>query len=74
MKRCHAIQVTHEKECWPEENIQKQAIRSTSHDYSYCRERNNVPAEETVEVEWQRRECINGSQSGSSGVPCEVGK
>jgi len=78
VKRRHAAQATHEKECRLEEDIRKQAIRGSSHDHSYCREGNNASAEEIelvlTEVEWQRRERINASQSGSSGVPCEVGK
>ena len=73
VKHCHAVQAMHEKECRLEENIRKQAIRG---DHSYCRERNNAPAERIelvlTEVEWQRRESINASQSGGSGVPCEV--
>ena len=79
IKRHHEIQATRGKECRLEEDIRKQAIRGTIHDHSYCRERNNAPAEARTdlvltEVEWQQRKCINASQSGSSGVPCEVGK
>ena len=58
VKRRHEIQATRGKECRLEEDIRKQAIQGTIHDHSYCRERNNAPAEAVTElvlteVEWQ---------------------